>query len=90
MYHGLRPTELYSHPSGLAAKSLAVFKPPAQVSTCEILPNGAFVVLALKDRNSLLTLALKNYGGGSGALDDDCGTLYGNPDNQHKVFDLSN
>jgi len=73
------------------AKSLAVFKPPAQVSTCEILPNGAFVVLALKDRNSLLTLALKNYGGGSGAaLDDDCGTLYGNPDNQHKVFDLSN
>lgn len=90
MYHGLRPTELYSHPSGLAAKSLAVFKPPAQVSTCEILPNGAFVVLALKNRNSLLTLALKNYGGGSGALDDDCGTLYGNPDNQHKVFDLSN
>lgn len=73
-----------------SAKSLAVFKPPAQVSTCEILPNGAFVVLALKDRNSLLTLALKNYGGGSGALDDDCGTLYGNPDNQHKVFDLSN
>jgi len=74
-----------------AAKSLAVFKPPAQVSTCEILPNGAFVVLALKDRNSLLTLALKNYGGGSGAaLDYDCGTLYGNPDNQHKVFDLSN
>ncbi|EDW37140.1 GL26082 [Drosophila persimilis] len=74
-----------------SAKSLAVFKPPAQVSTCEILPNGAYVVLALKDRNALLTLALKNYGGGSGdALEDDCGTLYGNPDNQHKVFDLSN
>ncbi|EDV32030.1 uncharacterized protein Dana_GF14243 [Drosophila ananassae] len=74
-----------------SAKSLAVFKPPAQVSTCEILPNGAFVVLALKDRNALLTLALKNYGGGSGnVLEDDCGTLYGNPDNQRKVFDLSN
>ncbi|XP_068150594.1 uncharacterized protein [Drosophila tropicalis] len=74
------------------AKSLAVFKPPAQVSTCEILPNGAFVVLALKDRNDLLTLALKNYtGAGTGdVLEDDCGTLYGNPDNQHKVFDLSN
>lgn len=74
------------------AKSLAVFKPPAQISTCEILPNGAFVVLALRDRNDLLTLALKNYGGSStaNALEDDCGTLYGNPDNQHKVFNLSN
>lgn len=73
------------------AKSLAVFKPPAQISTCEILPNGAFVVLALKHRNDLLTLALKNYGGtNADALEDDCGTLYGNPDNQHKVFSLSN
>ncbi|XP_030376697.1 uncharacterized protein LOC115625696 [Scaptodrosophila lebanonensis] len=67
------------------AKSLAVFKPPAQVSTCEILPNGAFVVLALKNRNDLLTLALKNY---TDALDDDCYS-YGNQDNQHKVFKLS-
>ncbi|XP_064539174.1 uncharacterized protein LOC135428962 [Drosophila montana] len=75
-----------------SAKSLAVFKPPAQISTCEILPNGAFVVLALRDRNDLLTLALKNYGGSNtaNALEDDCGTLYGNPDNQHKVFNLSN
>ncbi|EDW05106.1 GH10482, partial [Drosophila grimshawi] len=73
------------------AKSLAVFKPPAQISTCEILPSGAFAVLALKDRNDLLTLALKNYAGNSAnALEDDCGTLYGNPDNQHKVFNLSN
>ncbi|KAH8412249.1 hypothetical protein KR009_000806 [Drosophila setifemur] len=74
-----------------SSKSLAVFKPPAQVTTCEILPNGAFVVLALKDRNTLLTLALKNYAIGSGdVLEDDCISLYGNPDNQHKVFDLSN
>lgn len=48
-------------------------------------------MLALKDRNDLLTLALKNYGGSTAdALEDDCGTLYGNPDNQHKVFNLSN
>ncbi|TDG44206.1 hypothetical protein AWZ03_009380 [Drosophila navojoa] len=73
------------------AKSLAVYKPPAKISTCEILPNGAYVVLALVDRNDLLTLALKNYGGSSAnALEDDCVTLYGNPDNQHKVFNLSN
>ncbi|KAH8263526.1 hypothetical protein KR044_010218 [Drosophila immigrans] len=70
------------------AKSLAVYKPPAQISTSEILPNGAYVVLALKDRNDLLTLALKNYGDSADALEDDCGTLYGNPDNQHKVFQL--
>ncbi|XP_062123664.1 uncharacterized protein LOC133837031 [Drosophila sulfurigaster albostrigata] len=71
------------------AKSLAVYKPPAQITTSEILPNGAYVVLALKDRNDLLTLALKNYGDSNAdALEDDCGTLYGNPDNQHKVFQL--
>lgn len=66
-------------------KSLAVYKPSGQITSCEILPNGAFVVVALKNRTELLTLALKNYGE---APDDNC-YLYGNQDNQNKTFNLN-
>ncbi|XP_054743160.1 uncharacterized protein LOC129247842 [Anastrepha obliqua] len=66
-------------------KSLAVYKPPGQITACEILPNGAFVVVALKNRTELLTLALKNYGE---APLYNC-YLYGNQDNQNQTFNLN-
>uniref|UniRef100_A0A1A9WXH2 WD_REPEATS_REGION domain-containing protein n=1 Tax=Glossina brevipalpis TaxID=37001 RepID=A0A1A9WXH2_9MUSC len=67
-------------------KSLAVLKSPDRISACEILPNGAFVVVALEGRSNLLILALKNYG--DSMLDDDNPYIYGNRDNQDKIFKL--
>ncbi|XP_059220642.1 uncharacterized protein LOC106089892 isoform X2 [Stomoxys calcitrans] len=69
-------------------KSLGVFKPPATISACEILPNCTYVAVALADRSELLTLALNNF-----ALnltpDDSLYVQYGNQDNQNKIFQLN-
>uniref|UniRef100_A0A1B0BJ75 AAA+ ATPase domain-containing protein n=1 Tax=Glossina palpalis gambiensis TaxID=67801 RepID=A0A1B0BJ75_9MUSC len=67
-------------------KSLAVLKLPDRISACEILPNGAFVAVALEGRSDLMILALKNYG--DSESDDDNPYIYGNQDNQDKVFKL--
>lgn len=70
----------------LLGKSLAVLKSPDRISACEILPNGAFVAVALEGRSNLMILALKNYG--DSESDDDYAYIYGNQDNQDKVFKL--
>ncbi|KAM7353853.1 uncharacterized protein ACRADG_005773 isoform 2-T5 [Cochliomyia hominivorax] len=69
-------------------KSLAVFKPPGQISACEVLPNCTYVVVALKNRTEILTLSLNNFAMDL-TPDDSLYVIYGNQDNQNKVFQLN-
>lgn len=41
-------------------KSIAVHTPPKKITTCEILPLGKYIVLALENEPNLVTLELKN------------------------------
>lgn len=64
---------------------LAVYTPPAKITTCEILPSGKYVVLALENSNNLITLKLKGRSFSDSEIDD---STYGNKDNEGKTFDL--
>ncbi|XP_023296388.2 uncharacterized protein LOC111679120 [Lucilia cuprina] len=69
-------------------KSLAVFKPPGQISACEVLPNCTYIIVALTNKTELLTLSLNNFAMDL-TPDDSLYVLYGNQDNQNKVFQLN-
>lgn len=43
-----------------AGDAIAVHTPPKRITTCEILPNGRYTVLALENEPNLVTLELKN------------------------------
>lgn len=47
--------------SRFPGKSIAVHTPSKRITTCEILPNGKYIVLALENEPNLVTLELKNY-----------------------------
>lgn len=67
--------------------SLAVYTPQKQITACELTSNGKNVVLALKNSQKLVTLALK--GGDYQAQGDENQNLtYGSKENEAKVFDL--
>uniref|UniRef100_A0A0K8TLW2 Putative wd40 domain protein n=1 Tax=Tabanus bromius TaxID=304241 RepID=A0A0K8TLW2_TABBR len=70
-----------------SGKSLAVYTPPAKISTCEILVNGKYVVLALENHSNLITLALRNYQS-DGADEGTQSIVYGNAENDGKTFQL--
>ncbi|XP_055919409.1 uncharacterized protein LOC129951337 [Eupeodes corollae] len=42
-------------------KSLAVYSPPNKISSCEILDNGLYTIIAMEDASDILILQLKNY-----------------------------
>ncbi|XP_055372101.1 uncharacterized protein LOC129606063 [Condylostylus longicornis] len=69
-------------------KSLAVYTPPAKISTCEILPNGKYIILALQNHINLMTLTLRNYL--ENEEKDMENVIYGSADNDGKIFDLKN
>lgn len=67
--------------------ALAVHTPTETISTCEILPNGNYVVLALNNHPNLVTLRLHQP---DRTADDDPTTdvCYGQAENDGKVFQL--
>lgn len=65
---------------------MAVYTPPAKITTCEIMSEGRFIVLALENRNHLLTLELKSLG--TPALEDVEKSTYGKEENEGKVFEI--
>lgn len=69
---------------------LAVHTSSVKITTCEILPDGKFIILALRNQPNLVTLRLKN-GQRSSQLkeqENDEDVCYGNPDNDKKTFQL--
>lgn len=77
--------DLFSLPS--AGNQLAVYTPPERITTCEILSEGRFIVLALENRNHLLTLELKALN--APALEDVERATYGKAENEGKVFEIA-
>lgn len=87
----------------IAGKSIAVHTSSKRISTCEILPNGEYVVLALENEPNLVTLELKNSGNietaaaataaGTAATTNECvsngeNEVYGDGENSGKTFIL--
>lgn len=66
---------------------LAVYTPPAKITTCEIMAEGRFIVLALENRNHLLTLELKPLN--VPALEGVDKATYGKEENEGKVFEIT-
>ncbi|KAJ6649686.1 putative WD repeat-containing protein, partial [Pseudolycoriella hygida] len=69
-------------------KLLAVHTSPVVVTTCEILPDGKFIILALQNQPNLVTLRLKNGQRNSQLKEqeNDEDVCYGNADNDKKTF----
>ncbi|XP_059617565.1 uncharacterized protein LOC132262332 [Phlebotomus argentipes] len=65
--------------------SLAVFTPSQKISTCEILSDGKYVVIALENQEDLITLSLKKL---NATLDISTKVTYGKEENEGKTFDL--
>lgn len=73
-----------------------MYTPIEKITTCEILPNGRYVVLALHNHPNLVTLKLHQPGGDSQSDDDDDDAVespdepivYGKPENEGKVVQL--
>lgn len=68
--------------------SLAVYTPPKQITACELISNGKFVALALKNHKKLITLELKGGEYSDQATDEEQSIVYGNVENEAKIFDL--
>ncbi|XP_055680807.1 uncharacterized protein LOC129788618 [Lutzomyia longipalpis] len=64
---------------------LAVFTPTHKISTCEILAEGKYVVIALENQEDLITLSLKKL---NANLDISIKVIYGKEENEGKIFDL--
>lgn len=81
-----------------SGKPLAVHTPPKKITTCEILPKGKYITLALVNEPNLVTLELKNRNTvnqqSSGAVVDadtenpNTPTIYGDEENNGKIFQL--
>uniref|UniRef100_A0A1B0GMQ4 ORC1/DEAH AAA+ ATPase domain-containing protein n=1 Tax=Phlebotomus papatasi TaxID=29031 RepID=A0A1B0GMQ4_PHLPP len=65
--------------------SLAVFTPSHKISTCEILSDGKYVVIALENQEDLITLSLKKL---NEDLNISSKIIYGKEENEGKTFDL--
>uniref|UniRef100_A0A1L8DNB6 Putative wd40 domain protein n=1 Tax=Nyssomyia neivai TaxID=330878 RepID=A0A1L8DNB6_9DIPT len=64
---------------------LAVFTPSHKISTCEILSEGKYVVIALENQEDLITLSLKKL---NANLDISNKVTFGKEENEGKIFDL--
>lgn len=74
-------------------KSIAVHTPPKKVTTCEILPLGKYIILALENQPNLVTLELRNSSNNqtnaaTGDTTDDDITTYGDEENHGKTIQL--
>lgn len=75
----------------VTGKALAVHTPTQKVTTCEILPHGKFIVLALDNHPNLVTLRL--HGPSKDGTDDQpeqapIDYVYGSKENEAKLFQL--
>lgn len=75
--------------------SLSVYTPPKQITACELTSNGKFITLALKNTKKLVTLQLCGGGSSDYAIktndsdDESHNAIYGEKDNDGKVFNLN-
>lgn len=67
---------------------MAVYTPSKQITACELTSNGKHVALALKNSTKLITLELKGGDYSSQGSEEDGNAIYGNKENEGKVFDL--
>jgi hypothetical protein len=65
-----------------------VYTPPKQITACELTSNGKFITIALKNTKKLVTLQLINATGDNAINDADENAIYGEKDNDGKVFNL--
>lgn len=64
-----------------------MYTPPAKITTCEIMAEGRFIILALENRNHLLTLELKALN--AAALEGVERATYGKAENEGKAFEIT-
>lgn len=73
-------------------KAIAVHTPPKKITTCEILPTGKYITLALENEPNLVTLELKNRNSNYEAVDGGnitgATSVYGDEENNGKLFQL--
>lgn len=67
--------------------------PPKKITTCEILPRGKYIVLALENQPNLVTLELKNSNNNqteaaTGESTDEEVTTYGDDEFNGKTIQL--
>lgn len=70
-------------------KSLSVYTPSKQITACELTSNGKFITLALKNKSKLVTLQLSNGSGDNAIEPNDDSAIYGEKENEGKVFNLN-
>jgi WD40 repeat protein len=70
-------------------KSLSVYTPSKQITACELTSNGKFITLALKNKSKLVTLQLCDGSGDNAIESNDDSAIYGEMDNEGKVFNLN-
>lgn len=86
-------THIFSLFTPFTGKPLAVHTPPKRITTCEILPKGKYITLALVNEPNLVTLELKNRSVNNQQTDADVDNtnatvIYGDEENNHKIFQL--
>ena len=68
---------------------MSVYTPPKQITACELTSNGKLITLALKNTQKLVTLQLC---GGDYVIeknDENQNAIYGEKENEGKVFNLN-
>lgn len=75
--------------------SIAVHTPSKTITTCEILPLGKYIVLALENEPNLVTLELKNCqlnpisnNASNATASDDVDAIYGDAELNGNTFQL--
>ncbi|KAB0804135.1 hypothetical protein PPYR_01105 [Photinus pyralis] len=63
---------------------VAVYTPRSNITACEIMSNGKHIVLATEGSSNILTLQLR----GPGVEVDDTNYIFGDPENDGKVFEV--
>lgn len=76
-----------------SGKPIAVHTPPKRVTTCEILPTGKYITVALENQSNLVTLELKNRNNNATNQSEDADSVdvsnvYGEEENNCKTFQL--
>ncbi|KAL7029565.1 hypothetical protein ACKWTF_006289 [Chironomus riparius] len=72
-----------------SGKSLSVYTPSKQITACELTSNGKFITLALKNKRKLVTLQLSDGSNGNAIESNDDSAIYGDKENEGKVFNLN-
>ncbi|KAF5283296.1 hypothetical protein FQR65_LT13975 [Abscondita terminalis] len=63
---------------------VAVYTPKANITACEIMSGGKHIVLAVEGSCNIITLELR----GPNVEIEETNNIYGNPENQGKIFEL--